>query len=204
VDLAEKGKATISDLLFETFLERGGTTVGVAPSERIEGKIWERGLYEGERFDIMAVGPKWVEGCYCLPDAALKNALGKLAKMYRFVLVDSPGGLEHLNRKITSEVDDIFDVIDPSNKSFEHVKRVHRIVKEVGISFNNFYVVAGYRFPSSLEGQVEAKTGARYLGKIVHDREVEKNVLAGKSLLDVPSDSKAYRSVIKIMKKAGY
>ena len=204
VDLAEVGKRTISELLVETFLEQGGTTVGVAPSDRIEGRIWEKGLYEGDRFDLMAVGPKWVEGCYCLPDAALKNALGRLTKTYSYVLVDSPGGLEHLNRKITSEVNDIFDVVDPSNKSFEHVKRVHRIVEEVGISFERFYVVAGYRFPNSLEGEVESKTGVKYLGKIAYDEEVERYVLSGKSLLELPLDSKAYASVGEILKKAGY
>ncbi|MBE0512007.1 AAA family ATPase, partial [Candidatus Bathyarchaeota archaeon] len=47
IDLKEEGKKTISELLIETFLEGGGTTVGVPPSERIEGKIWERGLHEG-------------------------------------------------------------------------------------------------------------------------------------------------------------
>lgn len=40
VNLAETGKRTISDLLVETFLEQGGTTVGVPPTERIENKIW--------------------------------------------------------------------------------------------------------------------------------------------------------------------
>ena len=71
IELEESGKKTISELMIDTFLEAGGTTVGVPPSERIEGKIWEYGLYEGEYFDVMAIGPKWIEGCYCLPDAAV-------------------------------------------------------------------------------------------------------------------------------------
>jgi CO dehydrogenase maturation factor len=29
IDLKEQGKKTISELLLETFLERGGTTVGI-------------------------------------------------------------------------------------------------------------------------------------------------------------------------------
>ena len=52
IDFVEEGKKTISELLIDTFLEAGGTTVGVPPSERIEGKIWEYGLYEGEYFDV--------------------------------------------------------------------------------------------------------------------------------------------------------
>ncbi|TKJ18156.1 MAG: hypothetical protein CEE43_18570, partial [Promethearchaeota archaeon Loki_b32] len=62
IDLEEEGKETISELLINTFLVEGGTTVGIPPSDRIEGKIWERGMYEGEFFDFMAVGPKWLEG----------------------------------------------------------------------------------------------------------------------------------------------
>jgi len=145
-----------------------------------------------------------VEGCYCLPDAALKRALSKLAKTYKYVIIDSPAGLEHLNRRITSEVDDMFDIIDPSKKSFEHVKRAYRIAKEVNINFNNFYVVGGYRFPENLESSVGEKTGLKYVGKIAYDKSVENYVLSGKSLLELSSDSPAYNSIKNIMKGLGY
>src|SRR4030042_3743550 len=105
VDLKEVGKKTISELLVETFLERGGTTVGVPPTERIERRIWSSGMYEGKSFDFISLGTKWVEGCYCMPNAALKGALESLTKNYMFVLIDSPAGLEHLNRRIAFRVD---------------------------------------------------------------------------------------------------
>ncbi|MDD1674017.1 MAG: cobalamin biosynthesis protein, partial [Methanomicrobiales archaeon] len=65
VDLEREGVKTIADLLAATFIEQGGTTAGIAPSERIENTIWEEGLYEGAHFDLIAVGTKWIEGCYC-------------------------------------------------------------------------------------------------------------------------------------------
>jgi CO dehydrogenase maturation factor len=204
VDFKEEGKKTISELLLETFIEGGGTTVGVPPSERIESKIWEKGLYEGGSFDMIAVGTKFVEGCYCLPDAALKKALEGLTKTYRQVLIDSPAGLEHLNRRVASEVDDIFDIIDPSQKSFNHVERAYRVAKECKIDFKNFYVVGGYRFPEGLDAEVEKRINQKYLGKIVYDKEVENYVLSGKPLLKLPSSSLAYNSVKELMKKAGY
>lgn len=204
IDLKEEGKKTISELLIDTFLEGGGTTVGVPPSERIESKIWEMGLYEGASFDLIAVGTKFIEGCYCLPDAALKKALESLTKTYRYVLIDSPAGLEHLNRRIASQVDDIFDIIDPSQKSFNHVERAYKVAKEVGIDFKNFYVVAGYRVPEELEAEVEKRIKQKYLGKIVYDKEVENYVFSGKPLLKLSSSSPAYNSVKKLMKKAGY
>ena len=204
IDLEDEEKQTISDLLIETFLENGGTTVGVPPSERIENRIWERGVYEGTDFDLVAVGTKFIEGCYCLPDAALKTALEVMTKTYKYVLIDSPAGLEHLNRRIASQVEDIFDIIDPSQKSFRHVERAYRVAKEVKIDFKNFYVIGGYRVPEQLEAEIEKRIKLGYLGRITYDKEVENHVFSGKPLLKLPSSSPAFNAVKEIMKKAGY
>jgi len=204
VDLKEAGKHTISELLVSTFIEQGGTTVGIPPSERIESKIWSSGLFESDHFDFLAVGTKWVEGCYCMPNAALKGALESLTKNYKYVLIDSPAGLEHLNRRITSKVNDIFDILDHSKKSFDHVERAHRIAQEVGMIFDNFYIVGGYRFPQELGSKAEATLKFKYLGKIACDEQLDEYVLVGKSLLTLPSENLAYASVKEIMKIAGY
>jgi CO dehydrogenase maturation factor len=201
VDLEAAGKKTIAELLSETFIEQGGTTVGIAPSKRIENRLWGEGLYEGGDFDLLAVGTKWVEGCYCLPDAALKNALGTITKQYRYILIDSPGGLEHLNRKIASDVDIIFDVIGPSSKSFAHVRRAHRVIRDVGIRSGRFYVIGGYAFPAHQTARVESETDLPYAGKIEEDPYVAGQVMAGRSLLETPVQSPAYRSVSVILDK---
>ncbi len=204
VDLKEAGKSTIADLIVSTFIEQGGTTVGIPPTQRIESRIWENGLYESPNFDFLAVGNKWVEGCYCMPNSALKGALESLTKSYKYVIVDSPAGLENLNRRITSEVNDIFDILDHSKKSQDHVKRAYKIAKEVDMKFENFYLVGGYRFPAELGKQAEADLQFKYLGKIDADDQLDEYVLDGKSLLDLPKDNKAYLSVQKILKSLGY
>jgi CO dehydrogenase maturation factor len=204
VDLKEAGKSTIADLIVSTFIEQGGTTVGIPPTQRIESRIWENGLYESPNFDFLAVGNKWVEGCYCMPNSALKGALESLTKSYKYVIVDSPAGLENLNRRITSEVNDIFDILDHSKKSQDHVKRAYKIAKEVDMKFENFYLVGGYRFPAELGKQAEENLKFKYLGKIDADEQLDEYVLDGKSLLDLPKDNKAYLSVQKILKSLGY
>lgn len=199
IDPEVSGKQSIAELLTDTFIARGGTTVGVPPSKRIENRIWEQGLYEGNNFDFISVGTKWVEGCYCLPDAALKNALASITKQYQYILIDSPGGLEHLNRKIASNVDIIFDVMGPSAKSFAHVKRAHRVIREVGITFDRFYVIGGFGFPTELNDRAAAETGLPYLGKVENDPVVAEYVLAGRSLLEIPENSVAARSVAEML-----
>jgi CO dehydrogenase maturation factor len=204
VDLEAAGKKTISELLVRTFLEEGGTEVGIPPSERIETRIWEQGLYEGADFDLLSVGTKWVEGCYCLPDAALKNALGSILKTYQYVLIDSPAGLEHLNRRITTHVDEAFDIIGPSKKSFDHVRRAYRIASEVKIEIGTFSLIGGFRFLEELVPKAQEIRPARYLGKIAFDPLIEKNVIEGRSLLDIPSDSPGFVSVQEILRQASY
>jgi len=204
VDLEQEGVKTVADLLAATFIEKGGTTAGIAPSERIESTIWKEGLYEGNDFDLIAVGTKWVEGCYCLPDAALKNALGTITKNYRYVLIDSPAGLEHLNRRVTARVDDIFDIIGPSSKSFAHVQRADRVIREAGITASHFYVVGGYLFPASEKERAVTTLEHTYLGNIACDPLLQKFVLDGRSLLDLPDDSPAVVSVRAILQSAGY
>ncbi len=199
VDLEASGRKTIAELLSDTFIARGGTMAGIAPSRRIETRLWEEGLYEGGDFDLLAVGTKWVEGCYCLPDAALKNALGAITRQYRFILIDSPGGLEHLNRKIAGDVDIILDIMGPSSKSFAHVMRAYRVISEVGIRFGHFYTIGGYAFPEDLGSRAESGTGLPFAGKIADDPAVAERVLSGRSLLDLPADSVAYRSISAIL-----
>ena len=198
-----KDTETISDLYYELMSE-GGTLAGTTPKERMEGKIWEKGLYEGELFDLLSLGTKWTEGCYCMPNAALKAVIPSLVENYKYALIDSPAGLEHLNRKVTSKVDDIFNVLDSSKKALQHVKRAHRIIEELDIEYEHFYLIGGREFPENLDKRAERETGLKYLGKIAYDDAVREYVLKGESLLNLPSYSPAYVSVKKIIEKAGY
>ena len=72
------------------------------------------------------------------------------------------------------------------------------------MKFDNFYLVGGYRFPAELGKQAEADLKFKFLGKIAEDEQLDDFVLNGKSLLDLPSDNKAYVSVKAIMKTLGY
>jgi CO dehydrogenase maturation factor len=204
VDLEQAGVKTVSELMADTFIGRGGTTVGIAPRERMEQSLLEKGLYEGNGFDLMVVGTKWLEGCYCMPDAALKSALEILMANYRHVLIDSPAGLEHLNRKVTSSIDDLFDIIGPSSKSFAHVDRAIRIIREIQIKVGHFHVVASYLFTDNGMQEAEARGERKILGRITSDPLLAEYVLAGRSLMDLPEASPAFESVRILMKRAGY
>jgi CO dehydrogenase maturation factor len=118
VDLEKEGKRSITELLLATFIQGGGTTIGIPPSERIESRIWSEGLYEGRDFDFMAVGTKWTEGVTAprtQPGRAIQTLQDLQAYTHRLA-----SWAENLNRRITGIT--ISSPSRPSNKSFEHTK----------------------------------------------------------------------------------
>ena len=201
VNLEKEKIKTISSVLFDIQKEEVPEELKSLPRPNQIEYMFHTCLYEGIGFDLFSLGTKWTVGCYCQPNNILRSIIPKLSINYDYTLIDSPAGLEHLNRKVTSEVNDIFAIIDPSKKSFDNVKRAGRIAEEIGIKYNNFYAVANYRFSQEMGGLIEKKTGLRYLGKINYDKSLEEYTFNGKSLLDLPEDSPAFVSVKKIMEK---
>ena len=142
-------------------------------------------------------------GCYCAPDAVLKEFIPTLVKDYQEVLVGSPAGLEHFNRKVVLDIDDLFVILDPSEKSTKHIERVRDITREVKVSYNHLYLIGNYRFTKGMEEYLRS-AGEAYLGKIGYDPNVRQHNLQRRSLLDLPQDSPAALCVRRILMKAGY
>ncbi len=204
VNLEKEKVRTVSSALYDVIEERrSGKDPSMALPERMRYLLQAECLYEGERFDLITLGTKLTKGCYCVPDELLKVNIPRLAKNYANVLIDSPAGLEHLNRKVFSDVDDLFVLLDPSLKSLKHIERVERIAKAIGIHYTHLYLVGNHRFKEGLEEHIRSIDGI-YLGKIDYDPNVEEYNLNGRSLLELPDDSPACLSVRRILTKAGY
>lgn len=203
IDFYQAGKRTIMEALYDAVGERkkGGSPL-ISVEDRFQGLIWGDCLYEGKGFDLLTLGTKDMEGCYCYPDHLLRRIISQLAKNYTNVVVDSPAGLEHLNRNIVSEVDYLFIILDPSDKSLTHIKKVKMILKEVEMKYDHFYLVGNYMFDEESEKYFK-DAGEIYLGRIDYDQNVEEYNLKGGSLHKLPEDSPACRSVRKIIEKAG-
>lgn len=203
IDLQKEGIKTISDILFDIQKGRVDDELKSLPRPVQIEYMFHLCLYEGDGFDLFSLGAKWTEGCYCQPNNILKSIIPKLSKNYDYTLIDSPAGLEHLNRKIMSEIDSIVAIVDPSKKSFHNVRRSLGVAREIGIKFKDFYVVSNYRFSNNLEGSIK-ELGLKHIGKVDYDENVEGCILEGKSLLGLPEDSPAFISVKKIIENMNY
>jgi CO dehydrogenase maturation factor len=204
IDLEKEGVRTVLDILYDIQKREGYEELSTMPiPERIEYLFSTECIYESKEFDLISLGVKWTEGCYCAPNSLLRGIIPRLAQNYAHTLIDAPAGLEHLNRNVTSEIDDLFVILDPSMKSLKSVDRIQRLTKEIGITYQNLYMVTNYRFNDELEKRIRSNGGA-YLGRIEYDARVEEYNLEGKSLLELPEDSPAALSVKKVLEKAGY
>jgi CO dehydrogenase maturation factor len=204
VDLEREKVRTILDILFD--LQKGNSyeeLKSMPMPRKIEYLFHSDCVYEGKNLDLISLGVKYTTGCYCLPTDLLKGIIPRMANSYQYMLVDTPGGLEHLNREVVSEVDDIFVILDPSLKSIKNVQRTQKITRELDIRYKNFYLVANHKFSDDLEEQFRHIEGTTYLGKIDYDVNAEKYNLTGRSLLELPEDSPACSSVARILAKAG-
>jgi len=205
IDLESHNKRSIAEVLSEIIEERKMATMsGMTPTDKIEPFIWQESLYEGrDFFDFIGIGTKWIAGCYCMPDRSLGQIMNMWGKNYEYVIVDSPAGVEHLNRRITKKVKNVFNILDPSKKSFDNAARSYKIMLEVDIEFDNYYLVGGYRFPESLEKEAHNQP-FQFLGRIEPDPQIMEYNIQGKSLLELPETSPAYQSIKKILQKVGY
>ncbi len=201
LDLEKEGKLTISDALYDVMGKRRDTkdVPDLLKKRMEEGSI----IYRSKKFDIIALGTKLAPGCYCLPDEMIKEMIRNLKHDYEMIIVDSPAGLEHLNRKVTPDIDDLFVILDPSEKSLKHIERIKHVTRGVRINYKNFYLVGNYRFNDETESYL-LNSGEKYIGRVLFDKLVRDFNLEGKSLFEIPEDSPSSLSIKKIIKEAGY
>lgn len=207
VDLEAAGIKTISAVLYDiqASAKKTASEFDVMPlAEKIKYLLHMNCLYESADFDMLVLGVKWTKGCYCHPNDILRMVLPELARNYVYTFVDSPAGLEHLNRRIISQVDDVFAIMDPSAKSVQNVERIKQISEQVGIRFHNLYLVANHRFRQAQTQSLANIPGTKYLGCIPHDLAVEQYDWVGRSLLELPATSPASAAVGEILNTAGY
>ncbi|MFX1587752.1 MAG: AAA family ATPase [Promethearchaeota archaeon] len=170
----------------------------VSKDQIIESEVFSA-LIEMDSFDILEMGRSEGSGCYCSVNNALKRIIDILAKNYDIVLIDAPAGLEYFSRKTGQDVTDLIIVTDPSKMGFHTMERIIEVSKEVELNFENILII-GNRFSEDLKNllmeRVESinEKNVRFLGLLPNDEEISKINLIGENLLQLPNESKIYKT----------
>ena len=95
-----------------------------------EAKINEV-IHENE-FDLLVMGKKEREGCYCYINSLLRKIMNKIADYYDHMVIDCEAGIEVLSRRTIDFVDYVLIVVDRSRMSRITADRIRVLVKNLG------------------------------------------------------------------------
>ena len=158
---------------------------------------------EGEGFDLIVMGRPEGPGCYCFANDVLRTFIAKLTPNYRYVVIDSEAGMEHLSRRTTQNVDILFIVSDSNPVALKSAERINKLVDELKLRIKKRYLVLNNlenSFILKIKEKVK-KTGLELGGIIPKDEMVFSFTLEEKPHTQLPSTSPALLAVENLLKK---
>lgn len=162
-----------------------------------------RALVEGKGFDLLVMGRPEGPGCYCAANTLAKQSIDLLKGNYRFVVVDNEAGMEHMSRLVTQDVDHLFVVSDAQPRGLLTAGRILGLVGELGLNIRNTHLLINRMKEDDREllaGMIVEK-GLEVAGTIGDDRELIKADAAGKTVFDLPKESRALVDAYRIFTK---
>ena len=102
---------------------------------------FRQALVEAEGFDLVAMGRPEGSGCYCFANDLLSECMGELERDYRFVVVDTEAGMEHIARGTVGSPDLLLIVSDPGARGLRTINRIRDIAVQLGLEPSKIRVV---------------------------------------------------------------
>ena len=102
---------------------------------------FQRALAEAEGYDLLAMGRPEGQGCYCFPNALLAECIETLERDYRFVVVDSEAGMEHIARGTVRNPDILLITSDPGARGMRTASRIRDLAESLGLSRDRISLV---------------------------------------------------------------
>ena len=192
---------TISDIIAQT---KGEVSfpAGMTQETFIEYKL-QSALVETKDVDMLVMGGPEGPGCYCFPNNILRKLLENLAGNYAYVIMDNEAGMEHISRRVTSDIDMLFIVSDASARAIRSAGRVHDLVKQLKTSVKEIYLVVMKCQPgdiAALQQEIDA-TGLTLIGTVPYDTGLARYDLESKPLAELPGDAAAVKAIYEICNK---
>ncbi|MHB8868630.1 MAG: ATP-binding protein [Thermoleophilia bacterium] len=198
--LGTRAAVTVGGLREQAFMGVREIPTGWDKQTWIEYKMHEA-IEEATGYDLLVMGRPEGPGCYCYANNLLREYVKTLANEYAWVVMDNEGGLEHLSRHTTRDVDVMFIVTDASVRGARTVERISELADEMNLTIAERYVVVS-RAPAGLpvESLME-HTSVPFGGIIPNDPALFENDLAGGSVFDLPDDAISLGAVRALMAK---
>jgi CO dehydrogenase maturation factor len=159
---------------------------------------FRQALVEAKGFDLVAMGRPEGSGCYCFANDLLSECMIQLERDYRFIVIDTEAGMEHISRGTIGKPDMLLIVSDPGARGLRTIARIKEIATQLGLEPERIQIVFN-RFKS---GTAPVDFGnEKPLAIIPDDPYVEAADLAATPVSQIPVDSPARVAVLNLARK---
>ena len=167
---------------------------GMSRTEYIRYRF-RRALVESEGFDLLAMGRPEGPGCYCFANDLLRTCMRLLEKDYRFVVIDSEAGMEHISRGTIGYPDLLVIVTDPGARGMRTAARIVQIASATGMSPARMRLVVNR---VRQEGEALVPGLPPVIAAIPEDHAVEEADLEARPLVTLSPGAPARREITRL------
>ncbi len=146
-------------------------------------------LCESEGFDLLAMGRPEGSGCYCFPNYLLGECISHLEKDYRYVIVDSEAGMEHISRGTIKKPDLLLIVSDPGVRGIRTARRIRDLAISLGLSDVPMYLVFNRVRAGTATEAAELEESLPLLSVMPEDHAIEEADLEARPIAGISARS---------------
>ena len=159
---------------------------------------FRQAIVEAEGFDLVAMGRPEGSGCYCFANDLLSECMTELEREYRFIIIDTEAGMEHISRGTIGKPDMLLIVSDPGARGLRTTLRIREIATQLGLESAKIYIV----FNKYKTGTAPIDIGnEKPIAILPDDPGVEAADLAATPVSQIPQDSPAQIVVRELAEK---
>jgi CO dehydrogenase maturation factor len=192
-------RQTIGSIIATFNEEKINIPPGMTKEAYLEIKLNDA-MVESKGLDLLTMGRGEGADCYCYPNLLLRKFMDSLAGNYAYMVMDNEAGMEHLSRRTTQNIDELFLISDHSIKGVRTLARLRELITELKLVVKRQSVIINFvpdRIDPLLREEM-GRLGIEPTATIPMDGEISDYDLQLKSLLDLP-DSIAARAVDDLM-----
>ena len=156
-------------------------------------------MVETNGFSFLAIGRPENEGCYCSVNAYLKEVVGMLAGDFDFVVIDGEAGIEQIQRRVMEKVSHLILISDQSRKGTHVAETIKEVADEL-VMYEHIGAIINRVTNPELNQYISIKD-VEILAFIPADEQQAANDIQGKSVFDLPEDSKVLYGVREALRK---
>ena len=193
-------KETIGSIIATFNEEKINIPPGMTKEAYLEFKLNDA-MVESQGLDLLTMGRGEGAECYCYPNLLLRKFMDELSHNYAYVVMDNEAGMEHLSRRTTQNIDELFLVSDHSIKGVRTVARLKKLLKELKLNVKRESIILN-SVPNGIDPLISeemTKLGIEPTATIPSDKQLQEYDLKSKPLTELPDTSTAVQAVNDFM-----